>query len=159
MKTPQRAIYKMAFVVSLLALSTVSAEEPADPQVQQGLEKAAKQYDDAFNKNDAVALGALFTADAVEAGPHGTAYGREAIQQRYADLFAKWKPTDHVNKIQKVYMLGAEGVSVMDWSVGGYGGYVVTVSDHQGDNWLGHLAVYGITKTPPASSTSTPTPN
>jgi hypothetical protein len=33
------------------------------------------------------------------------------------------------------------------------------VSDRQGDNWLAHLAVYGITKTPPASSTSTPTPN
>jgi hypothetical protein len=80
----------------------------------------------------------------------------DAIQQRYADLFAKWKPTDHVNKIQKVYMLGTEGVSVMDWSVGGYGGYVVTVSDRQGDNWLAHLAVYGITKTPPASPTPTP---
>jgi hypothetical protein len=172
MKKIQKAIHKMAFVVSLLALSSVSAssifigfasvmtasaQEPVDPQVQEGLEKAAKQYDDAFNKNDAVALGALFTTDAVEAGPHGPAYGREAIQQRYADLFAKWKPTDHVNKIQKVYMLGPEGVSVIDWSIGkDLGGYVVTVSDHQGDNWLVRLAVYGITKTPPASPTPTP---
>jgi len=59
-----------------------------------------------------------------------------------------------------VYMLGDEGVAVMKWSVGGgYGGYVVTVNSHQGDNWLVHLAVYGITTTPTPSPSPTPTPN
>lgn len=162
---PQKETMKIRLVVALVGLAfnfvvpVLAQEKPVDPQVQQGLENAAKVYDAAFNKNDAAALGALFTADAVEAGPHGTAYGRDAIQQRYADLFAKWKPTDHVNKIQKVYMLGDEGVSVMDWSVGGYGGYVVTVSDLQGDNWLVRLAVYGITKTPTPSPSPAATPN
>lgn len=109
------------------------------------------KYDEAFNKNDA----ALFTQDAVETGPNGTAYGQAPIQQRYADLFAKWKPKDHVNTIEKVYMLGDEGVAVMKRSVGGY---VVTVDSHQGDNWLFHLAVYGITTTlaPSPSPTTTP---
>jgi hypothetical protein len=164
---------KLSIVVGLTALFAVGSlsfaqDKPVDSQDQQGLkylwiglEKAAKLYDEAFNKNDPAALGALFATDAAEIGPNGPAYGREAIQQRYADLFAKWKPTDHVNKIKKMYMLGEEGVSVIDWSVGGFGGYVVTVSDHQGDNWLVHLAVYGITTTPTPSPspTATPTPN
>jgi ketosteroid isomerase-like protein len=117
------------------------------------------KYDEAFNKNDAAALAALFTQDAVETGPNGTAYGQAAIQQRHADLFAKWKPKDHVNTIEKVYLLGDEGVTVMKWSVGGYGGYVVTVNSHQGDNSLVHLAVYGITTTPAPSPSPTTTPS
>jgi hypothetical protein len=47
-------------------------------------------------------------------------------------------------------MLGDEAVAVMNWSVGGYGGYVVTVNSHQSGNWLTHLAVYGITTTHPS---------
>ena len=154
------AIFAIAglWAVSSLSLAQEkpAQEKPVDPEILKGLQNAANLYDAAFNKNDAAALGALFTADAVESGPQGTAYGKAAIQQRYADLFAKSQPKDHVNKIEKVYMLGSEGVSVMDWSAGGYGGYVVTVSDHQGENWLVHLAVCGVTKTPTPSPSATP---
>jgi ketosteroid isomerase-like protein len=145
-------------LVTGLLCPALAQEKSVDPQTLQGVENAAKLYDAAFNNNDAVAIGALFTSDAVESGPEGTAYGQAAIQQRYAGLFAKWKPKDHLNTIEKVYMLGDEAVAVIKWSVGGYGGYVVTVNSHQGDNWLTHLAVYGITTTPAPSPSPTTTP-
>jgi ketosteroid isomerase-like protein len=46
--------------------------------------------DEAFNTNDAVALAALFTEDAVLVAPDGMFFGRQAIQKRYADAFRRW---------------------------------------------------------------------
>jgi ketosteroid isomerase-like protein len=48
------------------------------------------KLDEAFNTNDAVALAALFTEDAVLVAPDGMFFGRQAIQQRYADTFRRW---------------------------------------------------------------------
>ena len=43
--------------------------------------------EEAFNKNDASALAALFTEDAVLVAPDGMFFGRQAIEKRYADMF------------------------------------------------------------------------
>jgi uncharacterized protein (TIGR02246 family) len=51
------------------------------------------KVDEAFNKNDAVALAALFTDDAVSVAPDGMFFGRQAIQKRYADMFQRWPIT------------------------------------------------------------------
>src|SRR5271163_4262997 len=51
------------------------------------------KVDEAFNNNDAVALAALFTEDAVLVAPDGMFFGREAIQKRYADSFHRWPVT------------------------------------------------------------------
>ena len=37
--------------------------------------------------NDAVAVAALCTEDAIQIGPEGPVCGREAIEKEYADLF------------------------------------------------------------------------
>jgi hypothetical protein len=42
---------------------------------------------EAFNKNDASAVAALFTEDAVLVAPDGMFFGRQAIEKRYADMF------------------------------------------------------------------------
>ena len=47
------------------------------------------KMDEAFNKNDAVALAALFTKDAVLVASDGMFFGRPAIQKRYADTFQR----------------------------------------------------------------------
>ncbi len=60
-----------------------------DPQLRQQLLTLAKKFDDAINNNDAAALAALYTEDAVEVTDHGPLYGREAIEKHYADLFQK----------------------------------------------------------------------
>ena len=47
------------------------------------------KMDEAFSKNDAVALAALFTKDAVLVASDGMFFGRPAIQKRYADTFQR----------------------------------------------------------------------
>jgi ketosteroid isomerase-like protein len=46
--------------------------------------------DEAFNKNDAGAVAALFTEDGVLVASDGMFYGRRAIEKRYADTFQRW---------------------------------------------------------------------
>ena len=54
--------------------------------------------DEAFNKNDAAALAALFTEDAVYVVPEGLFSGRQAIEKRYADVFQRWHPTNFIGQ-------------------------------------------------------------
>jgi ketosteroid isomerase-like protein len=150
----------------LLGLATglvmpVVAQEKAevDPKTIQGIEMLAKQYDEAFNKNDASAIAALFMPDAIEVGPEGPAYGVQSIQKRYSDGFAKWHQTDHLNTIDRVYMIGKEACAITKFSVGGVKGYVVTINAQDSDTWKIHLAVYNVTPTSATPTpTSTPTP-
>jgi ketosteroid isomerase-like protein len=58
-----------------------------DPQLRQALLALAKKFEEAWNNNDADALAALFTKDAVLIEESGPVYGREAIKKHYADLF------------------------------------------------------------------------
>jgi ketosteroid isomerase-like protein len=58
-----------------------------DPQLRQQLERLAKSFEDAWNSNDAAALAALFTEDAVLVNDSGPVNGREAIKKYYTDLF------------------------------------------------------------------------
>jgi ketosteroid isomerase-like protein len=129
-----------------------------DPQKRQQIETAQRNYDVAFNKNDATAIAALFTQDAIEVGPNGPAYGQQAIEKRYSDLFQKWHPTDHLNTIDKMYMLGNEACVIMKWAVGGHKGYVTLIMAPKGDDWLVQVATYNITP-PPATPSPTTTPS
>ena len=69
---------------------------PAEPQVAVQIAAIAKRYDEAANKNDAVALGALFSEDAVflaDTGPgYGVALSRNGMQAcsgfHYLPLFS-----------------------------------------------------------------------
>jgi ketosteroid isomerase-like protein len=150
----------------LLGLATgfvmpVVAQEKTefDPKTLQGIEMAAKQYDEACNKNDASAIAALFMPDAIEVGPEGRAYGAQSIQKRYSDGFAKWHQTDHLNTIDRAYMIAKEAVAIMKFSVGEVKGYVVTINAQDGDTWKIQLAVYNVTPTQvPATPTPTPKP-
>jgi ketosteroid isomerase-like protein len=49
--------------------------------------RSPKKFEDAWNNNDATALAALFTEDAVLIEESGPVYGREAIEKHYEDLF------------------------------------------------------------------------
>ena len=58
-----------------------------DPQLREQLLALAKKFEDAWNNNDATALAALFTVDAVLIEASGPVYGREAIEKHYKDVF------------------------------------------------------------------------
>jgi len=128
-------------------------KDTVDPQIRQQLEALSKKFDDASNKADAAALAALFTQDAVEVGPDGPVYGREALEKRYSDMFQKWHPTDHLNTIERVYMLGKDTCMIIKWSWGGQKGYVTTINVHDGDNWLVRIATVNITPPPKPAET------
>ena len=64
-----------------------------DPNALGEFNALGLKVDEAFNKNDAVALAALFTEDAVLVAPDGMFFGRQAIQKRYADTFRRWPVT------------------------------------------------------------------
>jgi ketosteroid isomerase-like protein len=123
-------------------------KEVDDPQMRQQIEAAQKNYDVAFNKHDAAAVAALFTQDTVETGPDGPAYGQQAIEKRYSDLFRNWQPTptDHLNTVEKMYMLGDNVYVIQKWSVGGYKGWVTLIMAPKGNDWLVQRATYNITQ-------------
>jgi ketosteroid isomerase-like protein len=73
-----------------------------DPQLREALLALAKKVDDAWNNNDAAAVAALYTKDAVEVTNEGPIYGREAIEKRYATHFAS-SPSNMVTKLVQVY--------------------------------------------------------
>jgi ketosteroid isomerase-like protein len=93
------------FAISLAVPTFAQQTNTTDPQIPQqrdlrGDPNALAQFnalglrmDEAFSKNDAVALAALFAEDAVLVAPDGMFFGRQAIQKRYADTFRRWPVT------------------------------------------------------------------
>ena len=78
---------KMSWMAALLIIGlagSVSAQKPdADAQ------KIADEYAAAFNKGDAKALAALYSADGTRLGPDGSwLVGRAAVEKVYMDGFA-----------------------------------------------------------------------
>ena len=78
------ALMGLAISIALPALAETNAP---DPQQREQLLALAKKFEDAWNSNDATALAALFTVDAVLIEASGPVYGREAIEKHYKDLF------------------------------------------------------------------------
>ncbi len=115
-----------------------------DPQVRQEVEALNLKYDEAFNQNDAEAVAALFTADAVETGPEEAASGQQEIEDRYKILFES-HPDSHATKLDQVYAIGSRVCAISEWSVMQKKhasqpmllkeGYVVTINVREGDAW------------------------
>ena len=159
MKKLTQAVRAGAFYFSLAAISNAQEVTMMDAKTFQSLEAASKQYDEAFNKNDAHAIAGLFTPDAVEVGPEGLAYGELAIERRYADGFAKWHQNDRQNTIDRAYMLGDAAVVVSRFNVGSAKGYAVSLNKLEGDQWKIYLSVYNVTPSASPAPTPTPTPS
>jgi uncharacterized protein (TIGR02246 family) len=82
-----RSVVALVGLAISFALPSFAQQTTADPQLHEQLLALAKKFEDAWNNNDAVALAALFTKDAVLLEPSGPIFGREAIEKHYADLF------------------------------------------------------------------------
>ena len=93
--------FAISFAVPTFAQQTNTADPQiarqrdlrGDPNALGEFNALGLKVDEAFNKNDAVALAALFTEDAVLVAPDGMFFGRQAIQKRYADTFRRWPVT------------------------------------------------------------------
>jgi uncharacterized protein (TIGR02246 family) len=71
------------------------------PEVRQQIEALDREYEEAFNKNDAEAVSDLFTADAIETGPEEAAIGQQQIEDRYKVLFES-HPNSYITKLDQV---------------------------------------------------------
>jgi hypothetical protein len=69
------------------ATSAAAPSNTPDPKLGQLVLALAKNFEEAWNNNDASALALLFTEDAVLVNNSGPVNGREAIKKYYTDLF------------------------------------------------------------------------
>jgi hypothetical protein len=111
---------KIRYLLALVGLAIsfavpTFAQEKVDQKAW--LDYLAK-FDVAFNNNDAAALAALFTKNAVIVTDGGPFYGREAIEKWYADLFKNVHFSNHILKPDQYspHVIGAAGYEV--WSNG-----------------------------------------
>jgi ketosteroid isomerase-like protein len=93
-------IYLAVVLVGLaigLALPTFAQQKNTpDPQLRQRLLALIQKYSDAENNNDATALAARYSEDAVEVTDTGPIYGRQAIEKLHADDFQKVHVSNHL---------------------------------------------------------------
>jgi ketosteroid isomerase-like protein len=130
----------IGFAVPALA----QEQNTVDPEVRQQIEAAVMNYDDAYNKNDAVVIAALFGQDAVEmwfgVSGGGLASGQQAIEKRYAAEFGA-RPSKMSNTLVQVYAVGNDICAITDWSLPPvYKGHAVRIYGREADTWKIRMA-------------------
>jgi uncharacterized protein (TIGR02246 family) len=166
MKT--RLLIALSGLAISFALPTFAQQkETVDPKILEQLEAIAKKYDEAVSNNDAAAVAALYTEDAVFVSDSGPIYGRQAIEKRYADVFQSWRPKNHITKRDPNsprFIGTADNVAENgEWSETGQGptgeliqikGYWSAIDTREGDAWKIRMLTWNITP-PPAPPAET----
>ena len=142
-------------------------KDAADQQILQQLEAKRKDYDERVNNNDAAAVAALFTEDAIFVTESGLFYGRQGVENLYAEWFDApgWHISDYIGKIDpnSIHFLGTTDYVMLGgkWSetyqvegekpfqLQGYWSWIVT---RVRDDWKIRLLTYNIP--PPAPTTA-----
>ena len=130
--------------------SFAQQKDTVGPQVAEQIRTLTAKYDEAFNKNDATALGALFSEDAVFSGLHGKFNGRQAIENFHSQqVFARWHANNRVTTVDRVLSVSDEVSSSGRWSetvqsngsknIGGTYSWVLI---RDGDSWKIRMANY-----------------
>jgi uncharacterized protein (TIGR02246 family) len=124
-----RLLALVGLAISFALPTFAQQKDTVDPQLRETLVALVKKYDEAFNKNDAAALAALFTEEAIFVTDTGPVNGREAIEKYWVDQF---KQFHHSNEIVTVdenspHVIGTAGNEM--WATGGWS---MTI---QGKDW------------------------
>ena len=118
---------------------------------------------------DAAALAALYTWDAIIVTSQGPVYGRDAIENWYADQIEQWHPKNHVDKVDpdSLRLIGTAGDAVClngelsettkdpNGGLTEIKGYWSSVYVREGDTWKIRLDTFNVT--PAAAATPSPT--
>jgi ketosteroid isomerase-like protein len=158
------ALASLAISFALPALAQQT--NTPDQQLRQQLLALAKKFEDAWNNNDAVALAALFTEDAVLVEQSGAVNGREAIEKHYADLFQNVHFSNNVttyNDPNSPHIIGTAGNEMWEngeWSMtyqvkGGdpvqIKGYHSSIAVREGGVWKKRMLTSNVTPAPAAT--------
>ena len=103
----------------------------------------ATKIDEAFNKNDAGALAALFTEDGVLVTPEGIFFGRQAIEKSYVELFQRFPVTSSISQRDQLNAIDNAAWSSGEWWSTLQGengpeferGYWSAIYVREGDGW------------------------
>jgi uncharacterized protein (TIGR02246 family) len=162
------AVPLVGLAISLAMPTFAQQKEPTlSEQDRQQLGALHKKWSEAENNNDAAALAALFTEDAVFVTDKGPVSGREAIRQWFADDFQEWRHSNHIHRLDSnsARIIGAAGNVALDgeFSVTVQGktggaipvkGYWSEIDTREGDDWKIRMHTFSITP----ASVATPSP-
>jgi len=134
-----------------------------DQQTSEQLNALVKKGDEAYNKNDASAVAALYTKDAVLLTDRGPINGRAAIEKWYADLFKQFHISNRLSKADEFHFVSAADQEV--WSTGEWSetlqkkkggpkiqvkGYWAAIKVRDGGVWKERLETWNVTPDSPA---------
>jgi ketosteroid isomerase-like protein len=135
-------------------------KDTADPQITKQLSALGKKTDEAYNNNDAAAVAALYTEDAVVVADTGPIYGREAIEKHWADVFKQVHFSKHLDKADQdsphiIGTAGNEAWSNGEWSTTIQGqnfgpvhskGYFSSITVREGDVWRKRMQMSNVAR-------------
>jgi ketosteroid isomerase-like protein len=137
-------------------------------QERQQLAAFVKKFDEAKNDNDAAAMAALFTEDAIVVTDTGPIYGREAIEKSWADSFKQFRFSNSLSRADQysphsIGTAGNERYNSGEWSLTLQGqtgdpiqlkGFFSCIDIREGDTWKCRMQTWNITP-PPAPPAET----
>jgi uncharacterized protein (TIGR02246 family) len=151
---------KIRFLLALVGLAISFAlpifaqqTDTVDPKTAQQIRALASKFDEEFNRNDAAAVAALYTDDAVFTTPNGTLNGRQAIEGLYRRLyFNVYHSKNDVHVVDEIIVAGNEVRVTGTWSdtfeeidtIHANGTYS-WVLVHEGDTWRIRASTFEIT--------------
>ena len=107
----------IGLAVGFVTPSFGQQKDMGQPKMAEEIRALGKKYDEAFDKNDAEALGTLYSEDAVRRTPHGTFSGRPAIERDYAEFaFQQYHSNNFVITVDQVNPDGNDVQVTGKWS-------------------------------------------
>jgi ketosteroid isomerase-like protein len=149
----------VGLAISFASPTYAQQKEVADPQTTQKILALFKALDEAINNTDAAAIAALYTRDGVMVTTEGPIIGRQAIQKWFTDLYQRWHPKNHIDKLDgnSPQLIGTAGNEL--WATGessetGLGkngqpipikGYWAETYVREGDDWKIRVSAFSTT--------------
>jgi ketosteroid isomerase-like protein len=143
-----------------------------DPKLRERLISRFKALSDAFDKNDAAALAAKFTENAILVTLDGEVRGRQTIEHWYAELFKEVQTSNNLLTVDEdsPHTLGTAGNELLatgKWSQTLKGqnasmevkGYWAAVAILEGDDWNIRMLCSNVTAAPAAKRSPTASPS
>jgi len=162
----------VGLAIGFTAPAFAQQKDTVDPQLAEQLTALSKKTGEAFNNNDAAAVAALYTEDAILVPDTGPVYGRAAIEKFWAGLFKKFHVSNQADKAAEdsphtIGTTGNEAWSHGQWKVTLQGkdgkpfeltGNWTEIYRREGDTWKKRLDTWNTTPAPPAAPSPTANP-